>query len=142
MPGMAFGGGIVTQRALQCVFGGVELERGMVHFDRDTAELDLAVGIGSRLKIEMVKSAHAVGDVHLHGRVIDRLRIDAGDGQFERARANWHRQSREFARLRAASLPDWLWIRLSLSADEERDQNETKKTCSSVHIEQLYGEDF
>ncbi len=86
----------------------------------------------------MMKSAHPIGDMDLHGRVIDRLGIGAEDGQFQRAGASaavdgWSLRSRRVLSRR---------IGMSLSAREERDQNKTKDTYSSVHSEQLYVEEF
>ena len=49
----------------------------MVNFDGDAGELHLAVGVGSGLEIEMMKSAQAVGDVDFHGCVIDRFGVGA-----------------------------------------------------------------
>ena len=112
-----------------------------MNFDRNAGELHFAIGIRSSLKIQVMKSAETVSDVDLHGRVIHRLGIDTEDRQLQRTRTHPTINDRDLQG--RGRLLGWrALIRLSLSDHHERDEDKTNNTCSSVHIEQLYGEEF
>ena len=49
--GVAFRGGIVSERTFQLISGGVEFQRRMVDLDWHAGELHFAVGVGSGLEI-------------------------------------------------------------------------------------------